>query len=136
MKVAADRDERKATRVNRFSDKGETPGIRVKIYVREDMIGGGKVELLARLAEHGSVAAAAASMGMEHERAWFLLDTLQRCFDDALHDAKPGAETAPADVTPIGRELIERFAAHRAAVDAASAEFVDWLSDRQRRRDD
>ena len=122
--------------MNQFSDKGDAPGVRVKIYVREDMVGGGKVELLARLAEYGSVAAAAASMGMAHERAWFLLDTLQRCFDDALHDAKPGAEDALAVVTPLGRELVERFAAHRAAVDAASADFVGWLAERQRRGDD
>ena len=112
--------------------KRDAPGVRVKIYVRDDMIGGGKVELLRLVLEQGSISGAARAMGVDYKRAWFLLDTLQRCFEEPLFIARRGGETQGAEVTPLGRELIERFAAHKAAVDALSADFVDWLSARQR----
>lgn len=112
--------------------KRDEPGIRVKIYVRDDMIGGGKVDLLRLVLAHGSISGAAKAMGVDYKRAWFLLDTLQRCFEEPLFIARRGGETQGAEVTPLGRELIERFDGHKAMVDAASAEFVDWLSTRQR----
>ena len=40
----------------------ERPGVRVKIYVRDDMIGGGKMDLLKLVARHGAIAPAAREM--------------------------------------------------------------------------
>ena len=114
----------------------ERPGVRVKIYVRDDMIGGGKMDLLKLAAEHGSISGASKAMGVDYKRAWFLLDTLQRCFEQPLFIARRGGENRGAEITPLGRELIERYDTHRAAVDAASAGFLDWLTAEQRQSDD
>ena len=63
--------------MSRRKDRAEAPGLRrhpglrTKIYVRDDMIGGGKVDLLARVAETGSITKAAKEMGMGYRRAWF-----------------------------------------------------------------
>ncbi|MEO1613984.1 MAG: LysR family transcriptional regulator [Pseudomonadota bacterium] len=125
-----------AAKTDGIGAKRDAPGVRVKIYVRDDMIGGGKVELLDLLRTCGSVDAAARAMGIDHERAWFLLETLQRCFAAPLFTARRGEEAEAAEVTPLGRDLINRFAKHKKAVDALSAEFVDWLAERQRVAED
>ena len=41
------------------NNKTKKPGIRLKVYVREDMIGGGKLELLKIVGETGSISSAA-----------------------------------------------------------------------------
>ncbi|MFD1807941.1 winged helix-turn-helix domain-containing protein [Gemmobacter lanyuensis] len=45
------------------------------------MIGPGKAELLERIDETGSIAAAARDMGMSYKRAWSLIETLNAMFD-------------------------------------------------------
>lgn len=110
----------------------DAPDLRMKIYVRDDMIGVGKVELLRLVHETGSVSAAAREMGVDRRRARFLLNTLQRCFEEPLFAVRSDDETEPADVTPLGRELIDRFAAYKAEVDAVSSEFLAWVAENQR----
>jgi molybdate transport system regulatory protein len=112
------------------------PGLRVKIFVRDDMIGGGKVALLKLLAEQGSITAAAKAMGVDYRRAWFLLDTLQRCFEEPLFiTRRGGAGTQGAEVTQLGHDLIARHDAHAAAIEAASADYLTWLATHQRHAD-
>ncbi|MGB0410580.1 MAG: winged helix-turn-helix domain-containing protein [Pikeienuella sp.] len=109
------------------------PGLRAKVFVREDMIGGGKVELLRLLAEHGSITAAAKAMGVGYRRAWFLLDTLQRCFEAPLFTTeRGGANAGGTQVTELGRDLIARHAAHEEALNIASADYLAWLETQQR----
>jgi len=109
------------------------PGLRVKVYVRDDMVGGGKLQLLRLVEETGSISGAAKALGVDYKRAWFLLDTLQRCFEDPLfitHRGRQGAE-----LTALGRELLTRFEEMEAEVAAASADFLTWLEARQRQGD-
>ena len=103
------------------------PGIQSKIYVAEDMIGPGKVAFLAHLAEAGSMAGAAARMGVDDARAAFLLETLQACFAAPLI-AEEGERVV---LTALGSELMRRYEEHQAAIEAASAEFLDWLAENQ-----
>lgn len=108
------------------------PGIRTKIFVRDDMIGGGKIELLRQIGETGSISAAARAMGMGYRRAWFLLDTLQACFAEPLVlTARGGGAKSGARLTALGKDLLERFAAHETAQAQVSADFIDWLEKNQ-----
>lgn len=110
--------------------KRARPGVRTKIYVRDDMIGGGKIDLLRTIRDTGSISAAAKEMGMGYRRAWFLLDTLQRCFAEPLVTRARGGGAGGSQVTPLGEELLKRHADHEAAVQAVSDDFIAWL-DRQ-----
>ena len=113
-------------------EKRARPGVRTKIYVRDDMIGGGKVDLLRKIAEVGSISRAAKDMGMGYRRAWFLLDTLQRCFDAPLFETERGGTgQGGTALTTLGHELLTRHDAHEAAVQAVSADFVGWLEAHQ-----
>lgn len=107
------------------------PGIRTKIYVQSDMIGSGKIDLLKTIRDEGSISKAAARMGLGYRRAWFLLDTIQRCFNEPLLVTRRGGPNSGARLTPLGEELIRRYDAHIATVEAASAEFLDWLEAHQ-----
>lgn len=108
------------------------PGVRTKIYVRDDMIGGGKVDLLRLVAETGSISGAAKQMGLGYRRAWFLLETLQRCFAEPLFEtARGGPDSGGTHVTELGRDLLARHDAHEAEVQKVSADFLDWLEDQQ-----
>ena len=107
------------------------PGIRTKIYVQNDMIGSGKIDLLRAIRDEGSITRGAARMGMSYRRAWFLLDTIQRCFSEPLLRTQRGGTNSGARLTPLGEELIRRYDAHIATVEAASAEFLDWLEGHQ-----
>lgn len=113
-------------------DKQAAPGIRTKIYVRGDMIGSGKVDLLRKVAETGSISAAAREMGLGYRRAWFLLDTLQRCFEAPLFSSERGGPGKGGSVvTELGRELLERHADHERAVTRVSQDLLEWLEDQQ-----
>ncbi len=110
------------------------PGLRVKYFIREDMIGAGKIELLRQIAETGSISAAARTMGMGYRRAWFLLDSLQSCFDGPLVVTERGGKASGgARLTPLGQELITRHATMQAQVSGTAADFLAWLGQRQRR---
>ena len=56
------------------NNKTKKPGIRLKVYVREDMVGGGKLELLLIVGETGSISSAAKKWGLIiKERGFFLI---------------------------------------------------------------
>lgn len=108
------------------------PGIRAKIYVRDDMIGGGKIELLRVVHEKGSISAAGREMGMNYRRAWFLLDTLQSCFSTPLLETeRGGGEKAGTRLTPLGLDLLTRFDTHQLVLAEVSADFLGWLENNQ-----
>ncbi|WP_408870552.1 winged helix-turn-helix domain-containing protein, partial [Elioraea sp.] len=57
----------------------------LRLFLRLDLgediaIGPGKADLLAGIAETGSIAAAARRMGMSYKRAWLLVETMNGCF--------------------------------------------------------
>ncbi len=104
--------------------KSDTPGLRTKIYVRNDMIGGGKVDLLRKVAETGSLELAARSIDMDMPRARFLIDTLQACF---AHPLMQDDDT----LTALGHELLDRYAQTEARLKDASAPLLDWLETQQ-----
>jgi len=115
---------------HRDTDQTARPGVRTKIYVRDDMIGGGKVDLLRLVAETGSISKAARKMGVGYRRAWFLLETLQRCFAEPLFTTTRGG-SGGADLTETGLELLRRHDEHEKQIQEISKDFLDWLANRQ-----
>jgi len=79
---------------------------------RAAAMGPGKAELVERIAETGSISAAARAMGMSYRRAWQLVEALNRDFREALvTTAIGGSRGGGARVTPYGRRLAAQFRA-------------------------
>ncbi len=97
-----------------------SPRLRFRLVLGPDIVvGPGKADLLAAVAETGSIAAAGRSMGMSYKRAWYLLDTMNRCFRSPLIEAnKGGRGHGGATLTPMGREVLERYRSIEATASA------------------
>lgn len=93
-------------------------------------IGPGKADLLEAIIAHGSISAAAKSLGMSYRRAWTLVDTMNRCFRDPLVWAATGGEHGGgATVTPGGREVLARYRRMEAkAAKAVASELAAFSS--------
>ena len=92
---------------------------------RSVTIGPGKADLLAALVETGSISAAARSMGMSYKKAWYLLDTMNRCFRAPLIKAEKGGRSrGGARLTPTGERALGLY---RAIEDRAIAAAADEL---------
>jgi molybdate transport system regulatory protein len=77
---------------------------------RKPAIGPGKAELVERIAETGSISAAARAMGMSYRRAWQLVEALNRaCREPVVITAIGGKRGGGAEVTPFGRNLVRLF---------------------------
>jgi molybdate transport system regulatory protein len=86
----------------------------------ETLLGAGKAELLAGIAETGSIAAASRRMGMSYKRAWYLIDTLNRYFCGPLvTSSKGGRGGGGAALTDTGRAVLDLY--HRLQTNAAEA---------------
>jgi molybdate transport system regulatory protein len=106
----------------------QEPGVRTKLFIADETIGLGKINLLALLGEVGSISAAARQMGMSYRRAWFLLDSMQSGFRDPLFvTERGGSSKGGATLTPLGKDLIRRYRAHVALVDDQSADILSWM---------
>ena len=82
-------------------------------------MGPGKAELVERIAETGSISAAARAMGMSYRRAWQLVEALNAAFREPVVVTAVGGERGGgARVTPFGKRLVAQF---RAMEDTASA---------------
>jgi len=82
-------------------------------------MGPGKAELIERIAETGSISAAARAMGMSYRRAWQLVEALNAAYKEpVVVTAIGGQKGGGAQVTPHGNRLAAEF---RAMEDKASA---------------
>jgi len=54
--------------------------LKLRILFNSAMIGPGKAELLARIRDTGSIAAAGRQMGMSYKRAWMLVEEMNTAF--------------------------------------------------------
>ena len=84
-------------------------------------IGPGKIALLEAVAQEGSIAGAARSLGMSYARAWRLAASVNLIFAEPVLTRQPGgAKGGGAALTEFGHDLIARYrsveeAAHGAA---------------------
>ena len=97
--------------------------LRLRLLFDDRLVfGPGKAELLARIEETGSIAAAGRAMGMSYKRAWSLVEEMNAAFRAPLvSSARGGAGGGGAQLTPEGREVLEAYRAMLAAAEQAAA---------------
>lgn len=110
-----------------FSNGLSTSGDRVsgRIWIErngETLLSWGRVVLLERIQEYGSISAAARSMGMGYRHAWELVEQMNRLSPKKLVAKKTGGEGGGGAVlTRHGETAIKRFW-------ELVTEFREWLS--------
>ena len=73
-------------------------------------MGPGKAELLTAILEAGSIAAAGRKLGMSYQKTRQLVDEMNLCFVAPLVEGfKGGAQGGGANLTKLGREVLERY---------------------------
>jgi molybdate transport system regulatory protein len=100
------------------------PRLSIRIdFDDEGRLGPGKVMLLERIAQEGSISAAGRSMNMSYKRAWELVADINRSFEKPLVTAQTGGRSGGgAALTPRGQELIRHYRAiERKALSATAA---------------
>ena len=89
--------------------------------------GPGKAELLALVAETGSIGEAAKRMEMSYMRAWSLVQTMNQCFREPVVDAARGGNRhGGAALTAAGRRVLRLYQRMEAASLKASKK--DWTA--------
>ena len=97
-------------------------GVRVKIVLPDCTIGPGKVALLEKIAEKGSISAAAKELGLSFRRAWHLIETLNDGLSSPVVETNVGGLTGGGAVlTKTGEAVIRIF---REIADDAGARSV------------
>ena len=86
-------------------------GARLRIVLGPDIaIGPGKADLLEGIRQTGSIAGAGRAMGMSYKRAWYLVETMNRCFKHPLVEASKGGRAGGgARLTKLGHEVLARY---------------------------
>ena len=96
---------------------------RLRITRGDDIaLGPGKVDLLEAIASTGSITAAARQLGMSYRRAWLLVDTMNRCFEEPVVVAEAGGKRGGGTrLTPLGADVVRRYRRIEAAATRAGA---------------
>ena len=103
------------------SNVAPLPTLSVRIDLdTEARIGPGKIQLLEKIQEFGSISAAGRAMNMSYKRAWDLVDEINRiCRQPAVDRQTGGKNGGGAALTPFGLSLVARY--RKIERDAASA---------------
>jgi molybdate transport system regulatory protein len=76
----------------------------------ENRLGPGKIELLEKIEDTGSISAAGRAMNMSYRRAWLLVDALNRTFHAPVVATRlGGTSVGRATLTPLGREVVRLY---------------------------
>lgn len=94
-------------------EKRTTPGFRGRIWIdgaEGTFIGYGRVVLLERIMEHGSITKAAKSMQMAYRHAWDLVDSMNRQAREPFVELSTGGRGGGgAKVTDAGKSAVKQF---------------------------
>lgn len=99
----------------------------LRVTLSDDFyIGPGRADLLERIAQTGSIAAAGKAMGMSYKRAWSLVQALNDGFGAPLVEtSRGGSAQGGAELTASGREVLTRYRHMQAATrDAIAGDIV------------
>lgn len=102
--------------------KANFPLVRPRLYLGGELsLGPGKIDLLRKVGECGSISAAARELGVPYKRAWLLIDSLNRGFLSPLLDTAIGGKAGGgARLTPLGEALVAAYAALEAKLNASA----------------
>lgn len=111
------------------------PGLTLRILGDgEPAMGPGKAALIERIAETGSISAAARAMGMSYRRAWQLVEALNTSFTEpVVITATGGRRGGGTIVTDFGRQLAARFHAMENKASTAIARDLGQFSQHLRK---
>jgi molybdate transport system regulatory protein len=104
--------------------------LRLRLLFGDRLVfGPGKGELLGRIAETGSIAAAGRAMGMSYRRAWALVEEMNAAFRVPLvASVRGGAGGGGAALTDAGREVLAAYQVLLRRIDEAAAPEVARIS--------
>ena len=95
------------------TNKSPRPGFRGRVWIdgpEGTFIGYGRVVLLERIMEHGSISKAAKSMQMAYRHAWDLVDSMNRQAKRPFVELATGGKGGGgAQVTAAGKDAIKIF---------------------------
>jgi molybdate transport system regulatory protein len=113
-----------------MASESPQPRLRFRLVLGQSIaIGPGKADLLAAIAETGSISAAGRSMGMSYKKAWYLIDTMNRCFREPLVMAnKGGSLRGGARLTSTGEKVLELYRSIEVQASEAAARELDAIS--------
>lgn len=82
----------------------------LRILFNDAMLGPGKAELLERIRETGSIAAAGRQMDMSYKRAWMLVEEMNAAFRNPLvSSTRGGPGGGGATLTEAGAEVLHLY---------------------------
>ncbi len=108
----------------------------LKIRVRVDFdavhsVGPGKIALLERMRDCGSLSQAARELDMSYRRAWQLLDSLNTSFNEPVIVTSVGGKGGGgSEITPLGLALIETYRTLEAEITALAQQRFKPLRNR------
>lgn len=104
--------------------KAIRPLVRPRLYLGGELsLGPGKIDLLRKVAETGSISAAARALGIPYKRAWLLIDSLNKGFPSPLLDTAIGGKAGGgARLTQRGEALVAAYDALEAKLNTAARE--------------
>jgi molybdate transport system regulatory protein len=85
--------------------------LKIRLHCGADIaIGPGKADLLEAIQTCGSISAAARSLGMSYRRAWLLVETMNRCFQEPLVATLAGGRHGGgARLTASGEQVLRAY---------------------------
>lgn len=98
-----------------MASKPKKLSIKSKIWIEDDkgkmVFGAGRLRILTAVEQHGSILAAAKELGMSYRAVWGKIKaTEDRLGQPLLTRRVGGAKGGGSDLTPLGKNLVERFA--------------------------
>lgn len=108
----------------RESSTPSLPSLSVRIDLdKDDRIGPGKIQLLETIRDCGSISAAGRTLNMSYQRAWDLVDEINRiCRRAAVERQKGGKDGGGANLTSFGISLVARYRKIERSVENAARE--------------
>ena len=122
-------------------DLGNRSAPRAHLWLRVELgdghrLGPGKIQLLEKIDEHGSISAAGRSMQMSYRRAWLLVESINASFrEPAVVTQQGGSAGGGAVLTELGHEVVRRYREIEQRALAAASESLDALAERRAPRE-